>query len=98
MWLSGLRTQHSVHEDVDSTPGLTQWGKFLACRKLGHRPQMPLNLLLPWRWRRPMATALIGPLAWELPYATSEAVKKKYIYIYLKKFFKEKLTQKWHRC
>ena len=27
LWLSGLRTQHSVCEDVGSTPGLTQWGK-----------------------------------------------------------------------
>ena len=28
-------------------------------------------------WRRPPATALIQPLAWELPYATSTALKKK---------------------
>ena len=27
LWLSRLRTQHSVHEDVGSTPGLTQWVK-----------------------------------------------------------------------
>ena len=27
LWLSGLRTQHSVHEDVDLTPGLAQWVK-----------------------------------------------------------------------
>ena len=27
LWLSGLRTQHSVHKDVDSIPGLTQWVK-----------------------------------------------------------------------
>ena len=27
LWLSRLRTQHSVHEDVGSIPGLTQWVK-----------------------------------------------------------------------
>ena len=30
LWLSGLRTQHSVYEDVSSIPGLTQWIKDLA--------------------------------------------------------------------
>ena len=28
---------------------------------------------LLWLWRRPMATALIRPLAWETPYATGAA-------------------------
>ena len=28
---------------------------------------------LLWLWRRPVATALIGPLAWESPYATGAA-------------------------
>ena len=27
LWLSGLRTQHSVHEDTGLIPGLTQWVK-----------------------------------------------------------------------
>ena len=30
LWLRGLRTQHSVHEDAGSLPGLTQWVKDLA--------------------------------------------------------------------
>ena len=30
LWLSGLRTRHSVHEDVGSIPGLAQWIKDLA--------------------------------------------------------------------
>ena len=30
-----------------------------------------------WLWRRPAATAPIGPLAWEPPYAVGAALKKK---------------------
>ena len=33
-------------------------------------------LALLWLWSRPAATALIGPLAWELPYATGAALKR----------------------
>ena len=40
-----------------------------------------LDPALLWLWCRPGASALIGPLAWELPYATGTAVKRK------KKFF-----------
>ena len=32
---------------------------------------------LLWLWCRPAAAAPIGPLAWEPPYATSEALKRK---------------------
>ena len=41
-----------------------------------------------WLWCRPPATALIGPLAWELPYAVGIALKtkqtKKTMYICLR--------------
>ena len=30
LWFNGLRTRHSVHEDVGSIPGLAQWVKVLA--------------------------------------------------------------------
>ena len=35
------------------------------------------DLVLPWLRRRLAATALIGSLAWELPYATGADLKKK---------------------
>ena len=41
---------------------------------VGHRLGLDLALLL--LWRRPAATALIGPLAWEPPYAMGVALKK----------------------
>ena len=36
-----------------------------------------LNLMWLWLWRRPVAVTLIGPLAWELPYAKGVALKRK---------------------
>ena len=33
--------------------------------------------VLLWLWCRPAATAPIGPLAWEPPYAVDVALKKK---------------------
>ena len=36
-----------------------------------------LDLVLLWFWHRPVATVLIRPLAWEPPYATSVALKRK---------------------
>ena len=34
------------------------------------------DLALLWPWRRPVATVLIHPLAWEPPYATGAALKR----------------------
>ena len=47
---------------ASSIPGLAQWVKDLA---------------LLWLWCRLAAVALIGPLAWEPPYAASMALKRK---------------------
>ena len=42
---------------------------------VGCRPGSDLALL--WLWCRLAAAAMIGTLAWELPYATSVALKEK---------------------
>ena len=34
------------------------------------------DLALLWLWRRPAATAQIGPLAWEPPHASGAALKR----------------------
>ena len=41
---------------------------------VGHRHGLDPTLL--WLWRRPAATAQIGPLAWEPPYAAGTALAK----------------------
>ena len=66
LWPSRLSIQHSVHEDAGSNPGLVHWVK-----------DPVLDPVLLWLWQRAEAAAPIRPLAWELPYAESTAVKRK---------------------
>ena len=46
---------------------------------VGHRRGMDPELL--WLWYRLAAAALIGPLAWEPPYASGVALKINYYYV-----------------
>ena len=48
-------------------------GVAMSCG-VGRRHGLDPTLL--WLWRRPVATALIRPLAWEPPYAVGAALKR----------------------
>ena len=76
-WRSGNEFRN--HGVSRSIPSLAQWIKdpalSLSC---GVGCRLDLDLVLLWLslWRRPAATAPIGPLAWDPPYAASAALKK----------------------
>ena len=71
MWLSGLRTLHSLHEDVDSTPGLAQWVKDSVLPQTRSQMQLRSGVAVS------CGLSHLFPLAWELPYATDAALKRK---------------------
>ena len=67
----------SIHEDEGSIPGSAQWvkgsGIATSCG-ISHRGGSDLAVL--WLWFRPAAAAPTQLLAWELPRATSTALKR----------------------
>ena len=74
---SVVTNKAGIHEDKVSIPGLTLWIKYAVLPRAtvwGHRCGSDPALL--WFAGRPAATALIQPLAWELPYAPGVALNK----------------------
>ena len=73
-WLTNPTRNHEV---AGSVPALAQWvkrsGVAVSCGVGCRRGSDPAWL---WLWRRPVATALIQPLAWEPPYAAGAALEK----------------------
>ena len=67
----------SIHEDRGLIPGLDQWIRELVLLwsvvLVTDMAQIPE---LPWLWHRLAFTALIQPLAWELPYAAGVVLKE----------------------
>ena len=69
-----VKNPTSIHEDVGSIPGLSQWVGNLSC---GVGRRFGSDLVLLWLWHRLVAVAPIQSLAWELPYDRGTALKNK---------------------
>ena len=73
-WLTNLT---SIYEDW--VPSLTSLSglRIQHCRELWCRSKCRSDLALLWLWLRLAATAPIGPLVWEPPYAVGATLKSK---------------------
>ena len=70
-WLTNPTRNHEV---AGSVPALAQWANDPALPvSCGVGCRRGLDSTLLWLWRRPVAAALIRPLAWEPPYAVGAA-------------------------
>ena len=98
MWLSRLRTHHSIHStgliqylrdgEIDQLSKilgnfffffllLSRNEKSSVAARGGVGRGCDADPVLPWLWCRPAAATLIRPQAWEHPYATGVAIKKR---------------------
>ena len=77
-WLSGLRVWLvPMRVQVQSLTLLSGFKDPLYPMSCGAGRRCGLDVALLWLWCRPAAAAPIGPLTWELPYATGTTIKKK---------------------
>ena len=89
-----LTNPTSIHEDMGSIPGITQWIR--RCHELWCRSQTQLRSCMLWLWLRPAATTPIQPLAWDPPYATGAALKRQKTKIKIKGTMPEKYITRWY--
>ena len=67
----------SIHEDVGLIPGFVSGSGIWCCRELRCRSQTWLRSHVGVAVHKAAAVAPIGPLSWELPYASGVALKSK---------------------
>ena len=73
-----VKNPNSIHDDAGLIPGLTQWVKGSSIAVIcGVGCRCSSDPALLWLFQRPAAAAPIWPLAWEFPFATDVALKKK---------------------
>ena len=66
----------SIHKDTGSIPDLARWLRIWHCLELWYRSQMQVGSGMAVAVCRPVTTALIQPLAWELPCVPGVALKR----------------------
>ena len=66
----------SIHEDMGLISGLAQWAGSGVAISYSISCRCSSDLALLWLWCKPASAVPIGPLAWELPYATHVALKR----------------------
>ena len=75
LWLSKLRIQHSLHEDVDSISGLHQWVKYTVLLQAAAQVAEWLGSGVAVAMAQALGSALIRPQAQEPPYVADTAGK-----------------------
>ena len=72
-----VKNPPNIHEGLGSILVFLSGLRIQCCYELcGVGCRHGLDHMLLWLWLRPSATAPIQPLAWDLPYAESEALKE----------------------